>query len=278
MSKVHFFDKRVFGNFLKIISVISAVFSLVLIFIEIPTACKTASGLLFILMLILIYIANWIWSNKLNKIEMTIDGSKVIIKVGDIFLEPGLKVIAFNEYFDTIVDNVIISEKSLHGLYIQKHLRGKISDLDQHIDRYSFAENEIIGKNEGRKYGKKIQYQLGTICVYDEYLLTAFSKFDMENKAILTMPEYLEFFVNFWDRINKVYALQCVTVPVIGSGITRIKEHKNISDEDLLKIMLWTFRISEMRFKYPAKLTIVIHKDKIAQINLLDIQNAKYGL
>jgi hypothetical protein len=33
-----------------------------------------------------------------------------------------------------------------------------------------------------------------------------------------------------------------------------------------------------MRFKYPAKLTIVIHKDKIDQINLLDIKSARNGV
>jgi hypothetical protein len=40
--------------------------------------------------------------------------------------------------------------------------------------------------------------------------------------------------------------------------------------------MLWTFRVSEMRFKYPAKLTIVIHPDKIDQINLFDILTVRY--
>ncbi len=90
--------------------------------------------------------------------------------------------------------------------------------------------------------------------------------------------EYLEFLIKFWDEINRVYAQKSVSVPIFGSGITRIKEHKNISDEELLKIMLWTFRISEMRFKYPANLTIVIHKDKIDKISLLDIELAKNGL
>jgi len=84
--------------------------------------------------------------------------------------------------------------------------------------------------------------------------------------------------INFWDRVNSVYALKSVSTAIFGSGITRIKNHKNISDEDLLKIMLWTFRISEMRFKYPAKLTIVIREDKIDQINLLDIKSARNGV
>lgn len=92
------------------------------------------------------------------------------------------------------------------------------------------------------------------------------------------MPEYLEFLVNFWDEVNKIYAQKNVSTTIFGSGITRIKGHKNISDEDLLKIMLWTFRISEMRFKYPAKLTIVISADKIEKINLLDIKSVRNGV
>ena len=83
--------------------------------------------------------------------------------------------------------------------------------------------------------------------------------------------------ITFWDRINRIYAQESVVVPVFGSGITRIKEHKNISDEDLLKIMLWTFKLSEYRFKYPAKLTIVIHEDKIKTVNLLDIKTIEKG-
>ena len=43
----------------------------------------------------------------------------------------------------------------------------------------------------------------------------------------------------------------------------------NISDEDLLKIMIWTFRVSEVRFKYPAKLNIIAYSEKRDQINLL---------
>ncbi|PHK29336.1 hypothetical protein VF13_40225, partial [Nostoc linckia z16] len=79
-------------------------------------------------------------------------------------------------------------------------------------------------------------------------------------------------------RVNRVYAQRPVAVPVFGSGVTRIKEHKNISDEDLLKIMLWTFKLSEMKFKHPAKLTIVIHQDKIGQINLFNMKSIELGI
>jgi hypothetical protein len=268
----------VIENFLKIISGISLALSLLVLFVDIPAKHKIAYGWIFIVVLILIYLVIWVWSNKLKKIDISIEGSEVTIKVGDIFMESGLKAIAFNEYFDTQVDNIIIAESSLNGIFIKKHLGIPVSDLDSHIENYNYDNSEILERNSARKQGKQIRYQIGTICVYKDYLLTAFSKFDDSNKAVLTMPEYLAFLINFWDKVNNIYAQQSVSTPIFGSGITRIKGHKNISDEDLLKIMLWTFRISEMRFKYPARLTVVIHKDKIDQINLLDIKSARNGV
>lgn len=278
MAKVSFFDNRIIKQFLEITSVISGTLSVVVLFVDIPSDWKFRGGWIFLALLAAIYLIVWLWSNNLNSIDVKIDGSDVTVKVGDIFEQPGLKAIAFNEYFDTQVDNKVIGEASLNGIFIREHLGVPVSELDRYIDDYAFESSEIVGNNEGRKEGKKRQYQIGTICVFRDYLMTAFAKFDENNMALLTMPEYLEFLINFWDRVNNVYAQQSVSTTIFGSGITRIKGHKNISDEDLLKIMLWTFRISEMRFKYPAKLTIVIHKDKIDQINLLDIRSARNGV
>ncbi|HMS09699.1 MAG TPA: DUF6430 domain-containing protein [Pyrinomonadaceae bacterium] len=278
MIKVSFLDRRVREKFHKILALIGVILSLVVLFVEIPKESKIAFGSTFFSLLALIYLCIWIWSNRLNKIDINVEGSEVTIKVGDIFSESGLKAIPFNEYFDTIVDNKIIAESSLNGIFIKEHLGTSVSDLDSYIDNYHFDKGDKLKTNPSRIAGKKLRYQIGTICVYKDFLLAAFAKFDKDDKAVLSMPEYLEFLINFWDRVNNVYSQTSVTAPIFGSGITRIKGHKTISDEDLLKIMLWTFRISEMRFKYPAKLTIVIHEDKIARINLLDIKSARNGV
>ena len=278
MAKVYLFDKRIVRKFLEITSVVSGALSVFVLFVDIPNNWKTSAGWAFLTLLAATYLAIWVWSNNLNSIDINVEGSDVTVKVGDLFQQPGLKAIAFNEYFDTQVDNKVISESSLNGIFIKKHLDITTSELDSHIENYAFDCNEVLDNNDDRKQGKKRRYEIGSICIYKEYLLTAFSKFDENNRALLTMPEYLEFLINFWDRVNKVYAQQSVSTAIFGSGITRIQGHKNIADEDLLKIMLWTFRISEMRFKYPAKLTIVIHKDKIDQINLLDIRSVRNGV
>jgi hypothetical protein len=276
--KIQFLDKRIFTIFLQITSAASAGLSTILLFVDIPEGCKIPSLIVFLLALLVTYLGVWIWSNRINHVEIDIEGTSVTVKVGDIFQQPGLKAIAFNEHFDTKVDNEIISEKSLNGIFINSHLKVPVDALDEMIEQHRFEDDEVVEKNSKRSAGKNVKYRLGTIFVYKDFLLTAMSKFDDSNRATLTMPEYLEFLIRFWDRVNKVYAQQSVSAPIFGSGITRIKGHRNISDEDLLKIMLWTFRISEMRFKYPANLSIIIHKDKISQINLFDITMLKSGV
>lgn len=220
----------------------------------------------------------WWRANSLKEVAIKIDGTTITVKSGDIFNEEGLKAIAFNEYFDTVVDNVLISERSLNGIFLSSKLNGTIQELDAEIERHPFEEGEILQQEVPRTAGKSVKFRLGTIFVKDDFLLTAMSKLDSSNRANLTMPEYLEFLINFWDRVNKVYAQRSVSTPIFGSGITRIRGHSNISDEDLLKIMLWTFRISEMRFKHPAKLTIVVHESKIDQVNLLDLKSLRNGV
>lgn len=214
----------------------------------------------------------------MREINLTIEESTVVIKTGDIFKQEGLKVIAFNEYFDTQVDERIIAQASLNGKFIREYCDCSVSELDAYIENYRFDSDEIKEINADRPEGKKQKFEIGTICVYHDYILTALSKFNRHNEAYLTMPEYLGFLINFWDKVNRVYAQKSVSVPIFGSGLTRIKGHKIIDEQDLLKIMLWTFRISEMRFKHPAKLTIMIHEEKIDKVNLLELKTARNGL
>ena len=276
--KVTFFDRNVIKRSVKFVAGASTVLSAVLLFVDIPADYKIGAGIAFLAVLALIHVATWVRANSLREISIEIEGSKVSITTGDIFKQKGLKAIAFNEYLDTRVDNVIISKASLNGKFIESELKESVDALDDYIANFRFDDGDIFETTVQRRIGKTTRYRLGTICVYNDFLLTAFARFDANNQANLTMPEYLEFLINFWDKVNKVYAQQSVSTTIFGSGITRIKGHKTISDEDLLKIMLWTFRISEMRFKYPAKLTIVIHESKIDQINLLDIASVKNGV
>lgn len=282
-QKIDFFDKRIRTKFLEILGAISTILSLILIFVGIPKKWEITGGISFGIILILIYLYLFLKANKLTEVSIDIGGTTVLVKKGNIFKEDGLKVIPFNEYFDTIVDNRIINDVSLNGKYIH-NIFPNVSELNQKIkeDIFLNSSENILEKDASRKgnIGKTTRYKLGSSIVIDDYVLTAFSKFNNNNEAELTMTEYINFLLNFWNEINRVYAQKSVTVPIFGSGITRFQGGFNdIEINELLNIMLWTFRISETRFKYPAKLTIVIYGDLFNKINLFGLQeDVNYGI
>src|SRR5690625_2176836 len=190
--KVNFFDSRLLELFYKILSVISVITSLLFIFIDIPMQLKLFIGLVVLVLLIFLYCTLWWFSNKKTHINLNIEGSPVEIKFGDIFKEEGLKVIAFNEYFDTLVDNKVIAENTLNGFFIKNFIEN-VSLIDEQIYNDLHLQEKVIGTNENRLLGKKTKYKLGSIFKYEsQYLLTAFSRFDDKNRAHLSMQDYID--------------------------------------------------------------------------------------
>lgn len=105
MSKVKLFDRSLGKEFLAFLSCVEFILALILIFFDIPQSLRVILGCVFLVILIAIYLVLWKTANKLTAIKLDINNSVVNIEIGDIFQYEGLKVIAFNEYFDTIVDD-----------------------------------------------------------------------------------------------------------------------------------------------------------------------------
>ena len=182
MTKVAFFDRRLLATFYKYATAVSVFLSFVFPFVDIPKDCLPApsyglwyKAAAFVAAFLVVYVVVWVWSNRLRNVSINIEGSEVSVVAGDIFQQPGLKVIAFNEYFDTLVDERVISSRSVNGMFVKQILKTPVADLDNYIENYQFQDDEIIGENQNRRAGKKKRYKIGTICVYEEFLLAAFS-------------------------------------------------------------------------------------------------------
>lgn len=266
--KVKYFDKKLLKNYLVVLSVISSLCTLALIAIKIPddNCIRFWIGIILISFLFTIYVVMWIIANDQNKTILNINNSKIIVKTGDIFREEGLKVIAFNEYFDTQVDNIIIAENTLNGKYIKEKI-SSISAFDENIYNDSRLNKRVIEKNENRTTGKKKRYKLGTIYEHNDYLLTAFTRFDEDNRAFLNMDDYINFLLNFWNEIDIIYAGRSVAIPLLGSGITRFKGYDTISEQELIDLLIWSFKVSRTKFTYPSKVSIIVHESKKDKIN-----------
>lgn len=268
-KKVEYFDKKLRDNFQEKISLISTVLSLILIFFDIPNKYKVCSGIIFLIGLLIMYWCLWYRANNMFSVSFCINETVINIEIGDIFNETGIKVIPFNEYFDTIIDDVIISKNSLNGIFINKIINEKRVNLEELNKK---IENELSDKkisiNHNRKKGKKIKYKLGTIFEYDDYFLTAMTKFDNDNRAKISQKEFLEFLLEFWENIDIKYNNRKIIVPLLGSGITRFE--KNIKPQELLSQIIWIFKLSQISLK--SGLKIIIHENMKEQINLYEIK------
>ena len=272
--KVTFFDKRLLHQFYRILGAISVLTSIVFLFIDMDAKYKLGIGIGVLALLIALYFGIWIFANKRRSITLKINTSEVEVKFGNIFEEQAdLKAIGFNEYFDTLVDNNVISATSLNGQYILKFYKDKVAELDALITADTHLPDAFICENDSRSQGKKAKYKLGTVCVVNDYLLTALSRFDENNKAYLEINDYINCLLNFWNEVDRVYAGRTVALPIFGSGITRFRGYENITDQELLELIIWTFKVSRIKFAYPSKAKIVVFEKKSDRINLMRLKD-----
>lgn len=272
--KVNIFDKNLILQFKSVVSLLVGILTTILIFKDIPQKYKNYCFIAFVILLIIIYLALWIRSNTIKRIELNINNSKLEIKQGDIFEQDGLKVIAFNEFFDTEISDRLISDKTLNGIYL-KNVVSDINQLDLDIENNQYLLKNIIEKNVQRTEGKTTRYQLGSIYKRNDYLLTAFSKFDEYNRAYLTIKDYNNFLINFWEEIDKTYNAENISIPLLGSNITRFREC-NLSEQQLLELLIWSFRLSKFSNSNSSKVSIIIHKKTMDKVNLYKLKTLFY--
>lgn len=219
------------------------------------------------------YVYMYIFSfKKKSNVVLTINNTTVIVKYGDLFEETCGKVIGVNEYFDTLVDEDIVSSNSLHGQVIKKYYND-IKALDKKIENDDNLKNNIYEINDKRKNIKNIKYNLGTIFKDKDFYFLALTKFSDDNKAYLYLNDYTLCLLKMWNELNRSYNREPIALPILGSGITRIKDKISITEQELLEIMIWTLKISQVKFSYPSEIHIIIRNDLKNKINLNKLKN-----
>lgn len=271
--KVPFYDKKLTGSYLKWVSGSSVVVSLVLAFVDFCQKTKFIIGGIYIGALVLFFIVLWLIANRKTKTTLKINNSTVNIFYGDIFSQEGYKVISFNEYFDTLVDEKIISSTSLNGQYVLKIAKNR-ETLDETIENDDHIAEKVVEVRTERKDGKIYRYRLGTICKNGDYFLLALSHFDEQNRAYLTLQQYTACLMEMWSEIDVLYGGKTVSIPLLGSGITRFRDC-TITDQELLEIILWTLKISKVKFTYPSTMNIVLPEGKRDKLNLYILKEKK---
>lgn len=277
LHKVSLFDRHLLRSVGSVAFGILGIFSGILTFFDLQESKKVIILMVMILIILMVYFGSFIKANLMRRVRLYIDDSEIDIQEGNIFSEkifddPNVvKVFAFNEYFDTLVDNNVISENSLNGQFIKKKVVN-VKQLDERMASDNFLSHYHVGDNEERASGKKAKYALGSIFKYSESVfLTALTHFNDKNEAYLSIQDYVRFLINFWDQVDSLYANRTVVITLFGSGITRLENH-TFNNTQILQIILWTFYIRRIKFKKPAKFVILLDEDTNKNINYYKVK------
>lgn len=278
MNKIHFFDKRLLKNFGKVFTGVTGIVSFILLFVDIPKELKFLTLIIFTFGLVIYYIFNWNRAKNQKKIVLHFGESDIEVYFGDIFEadDNDLKIISFNEYFDTEVDGqqTLISSNTINGKFLIRY-KDEIEQFNKIFAEDEYLNSEMLIKtNSNRKHGKKNKYRLGSLVnLTNNYLAVAGSKFNDQNKANMTMREYIGFLLTFWSEVDRLYNNNSVVIPVFGSGILRFTDgYAGASAQELLEIIIWTFKISRIKIAYPSKIKIVVFENKSDKYNLYKLK------
>ena len=197
----------------------------------------------------------------------TIKGQNYSIRIeyGDILKKKHCKkVINFDECFTTQVGSATadINPTSICGQYLALH-----SGVDiQHL-----IESANISPARSRsKYQHKTRYDPGTIVPNGDDLLMAFAKLDDKGKGrFFSRDEYLICLDKLWKELENYYSEKDVCVPILGAGTTSFDggSGASISQQDLLDMMIWSYRLSSHKIKLPHQLRIICKRNSEFSIN-----------
>lgn len=238
-----------------IIGLISTVMSVVGISLHDCTQNVWRSLLIILIVFIGIGVAVYLIIGQIYKdsVSMIIRQTPVSISCGNIFETEGWRVIGCDTRFDIRADDVVISKKSLHGQLILEH--GKTEEIQATVNKEA-QRLHLIPNNNGL-----YDFPLGTVVRYDSsvdnhtYLMLAMTELDDNYEAHTNMAKFEHMLMKMWSEINRVYASNDVTLPLLGTGISRFDDGPK-DKEALLRCMLCTLNSSGVTLNSKVKVVI----------------------
>lgn len=228
----------------------------------------TKGILITLLMVIIIAGISMVYTLNICHKEIFRSTTNCVLEVeyGDIFSSDAeIRVIPVNCCFDTIVDEKIISKKSLHGMLISQHLKklsyiGFCQKLDEKLRQ--IESTEIVE----RVTGKANRYPIGTVIELDDgditYYLLALTKLDEDNHASCSVNDYYQAIISLMEYYDRHGQGRTMAVPVIGAGFSRL----NMTEQVLLETLVSTIKMLQAYMR--GKIRIVVHSEKKNSVSI----------
>lgn len=245
-------------------------------------------GILLGIWLVSVFALSWYLSRKKRFDVITANGGhKLYVQYGDLFdenevLNPSERrniIVPVNRCFDTIVDNQLISEKTLHGIAFKKlYASGRYTEesLNTKIQELLASKNyeyEMVPETL-KPAGNTKRYLEGTIvdlpgCGNEHLLLWALSTFDCDLKARTSMQQYVLAVQKLIEACSTESEGFPVVLPLVGTGLSRVEKNQI----DVLSYLLSAFKLN--RDKINCDIHIIVHDDAKHEIAIMDVKREK---
>lgn len=195
-----------------------------------------------------------------------IKGNNYTIKIhyGDLLkMRNRKKVIAFDECFTTTIGlgTGQIKPTSICGQYI---IANQINE--EKIQRL-IKDAKVAPLDSRSKYNNMIRYKSGIVVPNGDDLLLAFVKLNERGLGEWTYDEFLDTLSTLWKEIDAYYAGKDVCISILGSGSTTRIEGESLTQQQLLDIIIASYRLSSHKIKLPCKLHIICKRQENFSLN-----------
>lgn len=228
-----------------------------------------------LLVLCLIFAINASWEQKKISIKYR-DNFKVTVYEGNIFdVQRGVVVIPVNDYFDTLVDNKVVGETTLHGQFV-KYFKSKFPErnLEHEIFESLSAYTPILNDKRGVPDHTN-KYPLGAVArvAFNDrlhYYLVAATEFDWNNHPIDQPEKYSFVLQKTYKYIDENCSGLPIYLPLMGAGQMGV----GLPYQELLVEMIRNMTLMR-RYVTTAGTNILIYEKDMPKISL---RQAKYEL
>lgn len=202
-----------------------------------------------------------------QRVEISVPTSIVSVEIafGDIFEQDGVVAIPVNEFFDSEF-GLPVSEKSLHGIFLQRIFGGQPDAFDRQVAaKLDGSEEEIVA----RAQGKDRRFKIGTSVVVEaaagRFLTFAFTRTDLAtHKASANAPQMLAALAGLWKTARAELGGDVLNLPLVGSGLSGV----GLPARDLLNLIIVSFLDETKKQTVAHKLRIVLTKDRLSEVDL----------
>jgi hypothetical protein len=220
--------------------------------------------LAFIAVLVLSIVINALYTYFRRSVRIKGKNYSIQIEYGDILeIHNCKKIIPFDECFTTSVGRAPsdVNPESICGQYLKAN---PIENMQKLID-----DAKLKPLRSKSKYQSKERYESGKLVPNGDDLLLAFAKLDEDGLGGFSHDDFLDCLSTLWKEIDKHYGQKDVCIPILGSGVTRI-DGISLTQQELLDIIIGSYKLSTHKIKAPCQLRIVCKKRDGFSLNKID--------